>query len=89
MDAESPALAVAVSVRGQGVGTRLVRRAERAAAAAGLAELVLLTETAEDFFAQLGYLVVARREMPAGIRASAEFRAPCPASAVCMRKVLP
>jgi amino-acid N-acetyltransferase len=82
-------LAVAFGSRGHGLGARLVDRAEREAARAGVTELVLLTETAADFFAGLGYRGVPRESVPEAIRASAEFRALCPAAAVCMRKALP
>jgi len=81
-------LAVAVASRGDGLGTRLVDRAEQEARGLGLCEVVLLTETAGDFFSNLGYQIVARESVPAAIRGSAEFRALCPASAVCMRKAL-
>jgi amino-acid N-acetyltransferase len=81
-------LAVSAEARSRGLGTRLARHAEASAAAAGLSSLNVLTETAEDFFAQLGYRVLARRDLPAGIQASAEFRALCPASAICMEKSL-
>jgi amino-acid N-acetyltransferase len=81
-------LAVAFDSRGDGLGTRLVDRMELEARGLGLAEVVLLTETAADFFSNLGYHVVARASVPAAIRDSAEFRSLCPASAVCMRKAL-
>ena len=79
-------LAVAVGSRRDGLGTRLVDRAEQEARGLGLAELVLLTETAAEFFAGLGYRVVARESVPAAIRSSEQFRALCPDSAICMRK---
>ena len=81
-------LAVAPASRGRGLGTLLVDRVEQEARGLGLAELVLLTETADDFFSALGYRVVARESVPEAIRRSAEFRALCPASATCMRKAL-
>lgn len=46
--------------------------------------LVLLTETAEAFFARRGFVVVPRDQVPASIRASAEFRELCPVSARAM-----
>ena len=51
-------------------------------------QLVLLTETAEKFFRAIGYEVIDRRHVPQGIKQSAEFRSLCPASAVCMSKLL-
>jgi amino-acid N-acetyltransferase len=49
---------------------------------------VLLTETAEKFFRAIGYEVIDRRHVPEEIKQSAEFRSLCPASAVCMSKLL-
>ena len=74
--------------RGGGRGAALVRALERRARDAGIGELVLLTQTAEAFFEARGYAAIARDEAPASVRASAEFRSLCPASAVCMRRRL-
>jgi len=51
-------------------------------------ELYLLTTTAERFFATRGYAGIERERVPDTVRASAEFSALCPASAVVMRKAL-
>jgi amino-acid N-acetyltransferase len=72
----------------RGLGKALVARLERDAAADCVKTLVLLTETAEPFFRRLGYFVIDRTFAPEEIKASAEFRSLCPASAVCMSKVL-
>lgn len=79
-------LAVRADRRGGGEGTALLHAAEALARARGLSPLVLLTQTAEAFFARHGYRIIARSEAPATVRASAEFRALCPASATCMAK---
>jgi N-acetylglutamate synthase-like GNAT family acetyltransferase len=81
-------LVVAEDRRGTGLGRALVDAVEAAARRRGLRELVLLTETAHDFFARLGYADIARDEAPAAIRGSVEFRSLCPQSARCMRKRL-
>jgi len=81
-------LVVAPAHRRRGVGTELVATLEREARAAGIVQLVLLTQTARAFFERLGYEVIAREAAPGSIRTSAEFRALCPASAVCMTKLL-
>jgi amino-acid N-acetyltransferase len=51
----------------------------------GAGALYLLTTTARDFFAALGWRVVDRREVPEVIKATAEYSRLCPDSATCMR----
>jgi amino-acid N-acetyltransferase len=81
-------LAVAPSYRQRGMGHQLVARLESEARADDVEQLVLLTETAERFFRAIGYEAIDRRRVPEEIRQSAEFRSLCPASAVCMSKLL-
>lgn len=81
-------LVVTPTSQGRGLGRRIVKSLERQARTAGIRELVLLTQTAQPFFAQLDYHVIERRDAPAALRLSAEFNALCPASAVCMAKAL-
>jgi len=81
-------LVVAPEARGQGLGSALVTTLEREARAAGIGQLVLLTQTARPLFEHLGYAVSPRETVPAAVRASAEFRHLCPASAVCMTRHL-
>ena len=82
-------LAVAHSNRGAGVGSQLVSEIERLAHSRGVRSLVLLTTTAEKFFAGHGYQAADRAGLPEKILATAEFRSLCPASAACMFKPLP
>lgn len=81
-------LAVAPALRGHGLGRRLVEAAEADARAQGVRQLVLLTMTAERFFAHAGYSLIRRDAAPGAVQQAAEFRALCPASAVCMAKLL-
>lgn len=81
-------LAVRDDRRGDGMGAQLVDTAERHATVLGLRQLVLLTETAEPFFAKRGYIPIPRDQAPPAIRISAEFRSICPISAICMIKPL-
>jgi amino-acid N-acetyltransferase len=81
-------LVVAPAQRERGLGQELVTRLERDARAAGITRLVLLTETAEEFFRRRGYFVTDRREVSDRVKQSAEFRSLCPVSAVCMSKAL-
>ena len=77
---------VADDRRGAGVGQSIVRELERRARAAGVKELVLLTQTAAPFFRRQGYRVVERSSAPQSVHTSEEFRSLCPASATCMTK---
>lgn len=77
-------VAVVPELRSTGVGARLVQEALARAAPHGLDEVYLLTTTAPAFFRKLGFHEVDRANVPAPVRASAEFASLCPASAVCM-----
>jgi amino-acid N-acetyltransferase len=79
---------VAPPLRGLGLGSRLVDRAEAVAAARGIAELFLLTETAAAWFARRGYEPGAREAAPVALLGSPEFTGACPVSAALLRKRL-
>lgn len=79
---------VAPERRGRGLGRSIVSELERLARAAGINRLVLLTQTAADFFARHGYRTIERSSAPEDMQASEEFRSLCPSSAVCMAKSL-
>lgn len=81
-------LAVAPACRHTGLGSRLVSAAEACAASRDIETLFLLTTTAADFFARLGYAAVPRCDAPAAIAATSQFRDLCPASSVFMRKTI-
>lgn len=81
-------LVVDDSRRGTGLGRALVARIEESAASRGITQLVLLTETAREFFLRLGFADMPREAAPEGVRGSAEFKALCPQSAHCMQKRL-
>jgi len=81
-------LAVAPARRGAGLGGRLVSEAEAWAVKQGIGTLYLLTETAVEYFAGLGYEAVPRSGAPAVIAVTRQFSDLCPASAAFMRKVL-
>ena len=81
-------VAVAASERGKGTGIALVERCVSDASARGLRTMVLLTTTADGYFPRFGFEVITREDAPDAVRASAEFRGACPASATVMRLVL-
>jgi N-acetylglutamate synthase-like GNAT family acetyltransferase len=62
--------------------TRLIADAE----ARGFRALYLLTMTAEQYFPRFGFQPIDRDAVPAAVRATAEFREACPASATVMRR---
>jgi len=82
-------LVVLPQARGLGVGAALVSALEQHACSRGLTRLVLLTETAEEFFTRLGYVSAERASMPPDILATAEFRSLCPSSAACLFRDIP
>jgi amino-acid N-acetyltransferase len=79
---------VADDRRGAGFGRIIVRELERVARAARIGRLILLTQTAGEFFAGQDYRVTARIDAPPDVQRSDEFRSLCPSSAICMMKVL-
>ena len=82
-------LAVSATCRGRGLGRELVARAEAHAQGLGIESLYLLTTTAQEFFARLGYEIVDRNSAPKPIQETTEFKSLCPSSSVCMVKHLP
>ena len=81
-------LAVSAEHRRCGLGIALTRALEENATRAGVTSLVLLTETARDFFEHRGYQVIDRAQAPDAVLMSSEFRTLCPQSAVCLTKRL-
>jgi amino-acid N-acetyltransferase len=79
---------VAADQRSRGLGRQMSRELEREALNSGISELILLTESAADFFGREGYRVIERSAAPPAVRHSAEFRSLCPSSATCMVKAL-
>jgi amino-acid N-acetyltransferase len=53
-----------------------------------VAELLLLTESAESWFTRLGYEVIDREAVPADVAGSVEFSTACADTAVAMRRCL-
>lgn len=87
-DALLRSLAVGPEQRGEGLGRALVQRITRRARALGARRLWLLTTTAADYFATLGYVRVERASAPARLQASSQFAGVCPSTAACMVRPL-
>lgn len=81
-------LAVSETLRGTGLGARLVAALEQLARDNGIDALYLLTMTASDYFPRFGYRAVAREALPDAVRASSEFTELCPATAQSFGKHL-
>jgi len=79
---------VAPDQRSRGLGRHMTCELERLAQNSGVTELILLTQTASDFFKRQGYRVIERSAAPVAVQQSAEFRSLCPSSATCMAKSL-
>lgn len=69
----------------QGVGASLFQSLLARAQELSLRELYLLTEGAEGFFENVGFVAVPRDAVPAEIRSTREYREQCPESATVMR----
>jgi len=74
--------------RKRGLGQAVVSELERMARMAHINQLILLTQTAPEFFAHQGYRVIERSSAPQDMQGSDEFRSLCPSSATCMAKSL-
>ena len=70
------------------LASQLIKQLETAAAAIGINNMYLLTETAPAYFEKKGYQKIAREEVPVALQASSEFSHVCPVSAIVMKKAL-
>lgn len=82
-------LVVDQACRGRGLARALVKFLLARAGDAGSPAVYLLTETAADYFASLGFETVARERVPAAIRQTRQFASLCPDDARCMVIGLP
>ena len=74
--------------RRAGVGRGLWQAMEALSCRLNILELYLLTETAESFFSNLGFVTILRDTAPEAIRNTRQFAQLCPASATLMRRSL-
>src|SRR5579859_3752098 len=77
-------VAVTPWLQRHGLGRRLVEAALALARKHGVSEVFLLTESASDFFLQLGFIASSRGEVPIAVQQSVEFTTACPQSALVM-----
>lgn len=81
-------VAVADAARKSGKGRAIVNHLLERARLNNLRDMWLLTETAEPFFAALGFERRARDEAPSAIRATSQFSRLCPSSSTLMHRSL-
>lgn len=71
--------------RRQGLGRKITQFLLDQARQMGLAEIYLLTESAEAYFDTVGFTLVTRDQVPESIRKTRQFATLCPDDASCMR----
>jgi amino-acid N-acetyltransferase len=81
-------LAVHPDYQNKGYGQQLYRRILENAHKQNITEVYLLTETAERFFAAMGFEKISRELVDERVKTSEEFRSVCPSTAICMRLTL-
>lgn len=81
-------LAVREPHRSKGIGKNLYLRLVDEARSLGIRRLILLTTTAEAYFAARGFRKTGRHTITGALQQSAEFKGACPESALCMELVL-
>ena len=81
-------LSVKKDWQGQGLGKFITRQLEEICRNKGIANIYLLTTTAEDFFRKEGYRVVNRADAPLSIKNSSEFSTVCSSTGILMSKII-
>jgi len=79
-------VAVHTAWRRKGIADALCGELMQRARAQGVRRLFLLTTDAQAYFRRLGFAAIERDSLPAEIRATAQFRDLCPASATAMAR---
>jgi len=79
---------VAEQERGHGIGQLLYNELLRKARELKIQRLILLTNTAQEYFRRKGFRIIEQRMVTGPITASAEFSGACPAHAACMELLL-
>ncbi len=74
--------------RGRGIGQLLFDELLRKARQLHIHKLILLTNTAEEYFRRKGFATIEQRTVTGPITTSAEFSGACPTHAACMELLL-
>ena len=75
--------------RGQGLAQRLTDYLLLRAEVQDVTAVYLLTETAQDYFARIGFSHIERARVPAEVQQTRQFASLCPQTAACMSMGLP
>ncbi len=81
-------LAVEESQRNKGIAKSLYNKLVEHIESKGIQQVSLLTTTAEQYFARLGFEKVRQENIPAFVKNTKEYRLYCPSHAVCMVKTI-
>ncbi len=79
---------VASGRQNEGIGTQLYNRNIEEARRLGVRRLLLLTNTAEEYFARKGFQKIEQKSVTGPVTTSFEFSGACPAHAACMELML-
>lgn len=81
-------LSVRKDWQGKGLGRFITRQLEQICREKGIANVYLLTTTAEHFFSKEGYQVIDRANAPLSIKNSSEFTTVCSSTGTLMKKTI-
>ncbi|AKD53863.1 arsenic resistance N-acetyltransferase ArsN2 [Spirosoma radiotolerans] len=81
-------VAVDPAHQGKGIAAQLIDRLLATADASHLAELYLITNTADGYFTRYGFAPVSREAVPQAIQQTQQFSGLCPSSAIVMKRTL-
>lgn len=79
---------VAQDVKNQGIGGTLYDELIKKARRLGISRLLLLTNTAEEYFRRRGFRTIDQESVTGPVRSSVEFSGACPTHAACMELIL-
>ena len=74
--------------RNAGIGSSLCQENMKLARDRGIHRLLLLTNTAEPYFARKGFAKIDQSSVTGPVRSSVEFSGACPSHAACMELML-
>lgn len=70
--------------KGKGIGNQLFNALTQLARSLGVTRLLLLTNTAEEYFYRKGFVRIDQKSVTGPVTASVEFSGACPSHAACM-----